>query len=581
MVATQHALGQHVKNSITEYQKLFTTHFLTGKKPEKHFQEWTKHQRDVFAYATVCCLGYDAMNGDEITCTKSSANCIHTILKSPLQGTVHMKLVPYESTLDDIRVDAVVGRMISIIVTNIAEFKAYKGNFLQYVCSANMYLKPSDMRLPYKKIFKTNERCGSILFDAIPGGAKEDDVHEKYPETGKGYFKDYKYTKCIVNHAISGHPLDYALKNGTDDQILDFLIGPHTPQFYKLCTGMYMLGKEWGFVNNDAHTGNVFISEATKEFILIDYGRSYINLDRADAKTVIVADENMKHEIGNGDLDLYKNFRYTRSVGVVNGNNLATSLPVMCDIACLSYNIWKRVCKIGEQNVNVEFVKNILKFDGPNIILPAESDKFLSIITGLPENLKAIALGLLWMRCYIIEAYIHTRYMSKGDDTQELLIPIDTIEGTGKPLWNAGQISTSIYKEITTGLNKRLTKHSMKGIIEQVFGDGNQGGGGAADGQDPNSSTNTPSLDLPSSQSSQSSPAPTPAPDESEAKEVIDDETVVFKNFALPLHDCNATTKCDFDSELMMKHYAGYHRYSIAYAEECEDRLARETGNFC
>ena len=628
--AAQAHLAPFVYNRIKEYTEQFKAIFLVRQRPEKHFQEWMKHERDAFVYATVCCLGYIQTNGDEVICAHSSANCIHTILTTPASGVMHMKMVPYENTLDDIRVDAVVGKMISIITARDPDFQPYKENFLQYFCSANMYVKKNDLRIPYKKLFKTNERCSSILFDNINPVSS--------PETqgfsGKeGYFKkEYMYTKCIVNKAIHGHNLGFYIKNAPDDWFVEFLKGD---KLWKMCKGMHELGTTWGFVHNDAHTGNVIVDDASGELVLIDYGRSYINLKKegADAEAIILKQENIKHEITDTDAadDVFGNFSYIKSDGaVVTETNLADSLPVMCDIACLSYNIWKRVCAMtipGELDRVVEAMKQILKFEGQTIKF-TDPPPLPDLTTSL-RNMRVIAAGLLWMRCYIKTAWDQVGYMDTDIKTTDIE---GTVHAPDKILWNAGQINPSVYNAMTGSLNTCLNNNKMNDWIDNAFDSQDGGGPTSLDANDDNTTSFRPfeiatlsdedkrkmvsTMEYGSKLPTSRSPAgaekymsdadferqivseyenglPKPIPITSTMKRLsspakaaeadlsLAKKKFTFADIKLPQITYNYKEYTALDKAQMLKNYAGYHQHSTAFAQECMDKIARERGNFC
>jgi hypothetical protein len=584
MASAKAYLAPFVYNRIEDYKQQFKAIFL-AREPEKYFQEWMKHERDAFVYATVCCLGYIPANGDEVICAQSSANCIHTILTTPTSGVMHVKMVPYENTLDDIRVDAVVGKMISIIMAHKPDFQPYKENFLQYFCSANMYVKPNDLRIPYKKLFKTDERCGSILFDNINPLPSTEQASEF---SGKeGFFKAYIYTKCIVNKAIHGHNLGFYIKNASDAWFIEFLKGD---KLWKMCKGMYELGTAWGFVHNDAHTGNVIIDDASGEFVLIDYGRSYIKMDY-DAENIILKQENVKHELPE-PAKLFGNFPYIKPDDkvVVTKDNLADSLPVMCDIACLSYNIWKRVCAMnitGELGTVVEAIKKkILTFEGQtinyNTTIP---DDALSNLSSSP-NMRVIAAGLLWMRCYITEALKHVGLMKTGKlETTDIE---GTVHAPDKILWNAGQINPGVYNAIKGTLNAVLTTNKMKELIDNAFGGGpGQRGGGPEKGPVVEERQLTDfelvrqAQEGPKAQTTALPSEPAKVAEVAEVgPESPTDKKFTFADITPPLINTFKEYTA-LDKAQMLKNYTGYYQQSTAFAQECMDKMARERGNFC
>jgi hypothetical protein len=550
------------------------------------------YERDALVYATVCSLGYyNVNNDDEVICKKSSANCIHTILSSQHYGDVHMKLVPYENPLDDLRIDSVVGKMISIITNAVQELQDFKNNFLQYICSTNMYIKPNDLRIPYKKLFHTQERCSSILYDIITPQFQPLKILPQF-KPKEGHFKEYMYTKCIVTRAVNGHTLSYALKNSTDADFIGFL---NDNKFYKMCKGMYKLGIDYGFVHNDAHTGNVIIDNTTGDFVLIDYGRSYIDTSQAD---YIVNQENIKHERNHAEHnDLYYDFWFIKTDKTNRNNkaNLAEWLPVMCDIACLSYNIWKRAARIKDDPTSPLFTEitalnKIMKFEGQDIKFDTPLPNIADLRT-LSPNMKAIAVGLLWMRCYIITAWKITSNMDKAQVIPS--IARSDIEGTSnapdKILWHFGQIQPSVYNAIKSELNTMLESVKMLDMINAVFAPprGQAGGEQIVEGKDQIKFTSLGTL-------TEVNVTTVPAeiikgPDvvgSDDVKPIIQDLAIdeeapkvsIFTNEMSPLR---YTVHTNIDKSMMLNNYTGYHRYSIAYAQECMNKMASECGNYC
>jgi frataxin-like iron-binding protein CyaY len=528
-----------------------------------------------------------------------------------MNSDMHVKMVPYKNNLDDIRVDATVGKMIDIIVSYSHNLMRYKDNFLKYVCSANMYVKPNDLRIPYKKMFKTNERCNSILFDTI---TQSTPANSSTSLKKSGYFNEYIYTKCIVNRAINGQSLDFYIRISTDDQFANFLLGD---QFYKMCKGMYKLGKHFGFVHNDAHTGNVFVEDVTGNCILIDYGRSYINI--ADNAKYIIEQENTKHELPI-DSPLYDyDFPFIKSELPQDktGKNLADWLPVMCDIACLSYNIWKRASNMSHTKIKyaIDEINKVFKLDGNVFLDPDVKNVNANLhLTTLSPNMRVISAGLMWMRCYIETALPQGGYINITN------IPLADIEGTpnapDRILWNAGQIQPRPYNAIKNIFNNYLDEMNMGNWIKIAFDDLSAQYGGrlnCPEIETEKECTNALVASIIKSLNESlliNETIDETINDKEKLKDIIDkeklkdiieasfEESCIMKKKQEPQDietDENELSNIRFngyskplgftanlvDKPKMLNNYSGYHQYSIAFAVECLQKLACERGTYC
>lgn len=463
-----YTLGKYVFNEIetftTQFKKIF-------KNKEKYFQEWTQYRKDVFSYSTVCALGHNlAFNSPEIPTKMSSANCIHTMLYSPIHGgSVHVKLVPdmLPSTgVDDVTIDVQVGKMITILV-NDPRFQDYKHNFLQYICSGYMYINPRNS-VPYEAVFNTNDRCQSYLYDIPPTSTVIPIISTdtNFPKEGSLHEKEFQACKCIVNTAIGGESLEFALKNAPLPAFYQTFLEDTT--FFSMCKGMYFLGKEFGFVHNDAHTGNVLYDNNNKSFTLIDYGRSYINV--IDDSDNIYAQEKTKFGLLNGYKNPYSAFSFIKSTKFDEKYvHLASQLPVMNDIACLCYNIWKCIHTHKDEKVTA-IKESIFNLDNGTIILPGTyitCVELTSVINQVKEvNIRVLMVGLLWMRMYI-ETAVKTYGYTQGN------VKLTHIEATPRNqdtlLWSSGQILPGHFNQLKGAFDEKLKGEKFYELLQKVF----------------------------------------------------------------------------------------------------------------
>jgi dimeric dUTPase (all-alpha-NTP-PPase superfamily) len=405
--------------------------------------KWMNYTFDQNVFAMTKYLGgYDPSNPDYIRMIKAQ-NCYHFLLTiSKDIGMVHIKL-----NSKDIPKEIIVGQILNTFSSlNV---------FQRFVCASYICIDKNTMLIPYKMMFKTDELCNSLFYLNIQANIPAK-INEKKPELKKCY--DCHYELCTINEAIHGYTLDFFLKQCSDAEFI--IMFTRNLHFFNMCSGMCQLAFKANFVHNDAHCENVMIDGNTGEFKLIDFGKSYIDQN-------IVPNNNMAllHEFELSNLKFDEIFSYYQYIKpyrerniVIPISNLASDFPIMCDIACICYNIYKRMLQIKPENETITHLKTILDVSDTNILM-SDLNKFNII----GQNFKVIALGLIWMRGYIKCVFKSSNFKEK------LVIPMKYIEGPNKPLWYAGQISPFFYNSIKNDFDKMLLGIGFVNMMKTCF----------------------------------------------------------------------------------------------------------------
>lgn len=599
----QQTLKQHVYNEFDR----FMNHFTSLPK-EQYFQDWMNCHKDKCVYAVVCALGFVPVSTDNIVTKQSSANCVHAIIP---WSNVHIKMVPDSShSVDDIAIDAIVGKMITVLTASHQTYTQFVNNFLKYRCSAYMYINPHNMMIPYKRTFDTSNRCESLLYDVI---SSQTSSQQPQQQSSNEIFDNSQmvYTKCIVNNVLDGSSLDDLINNSSDTTFSAFLNSECNLQysfdtFFDMCQGMYNLGDEFQFVHNDAHTNNVLYDKITESFTLIDYGRCFIDTQYAQH---IVNQENIKHQRMPqfNPFNAWPHIKPEKTPH--NNNNIASWLPVMNDIACLSYNIWKRGSGIQIAGTNI--INNIMSFNPLTrewTLKTFTSSTLIDMLNQISSNnLRVVFIGLLWMRVYI------TTILGKIFSGQHT-IPLDLIEGTStnpdRMLWHAGQIRTNFYNLSKYAMNIMIqtTNIPMWDLIKAVFDTSvnmSPGGGGGSKKQkgceiDEDFEEMLQRLTKAFEQTGgRCKPRKQRTCKYENTRTILDDKkplttlyeqnvcasdkidiNTFFASNKSPLAPDNSRKMTDASTALMLNQYTSYYQYSNRYADECYNRYCQETGRY-
>jgi len=472
---------------------------------------WLTNPKDVSCYLLLKKLGLGTVpNIIDIPFSANSSQCVNAILPS----NHFVKLVPDYSTGDDVIRDAITCRIINHVFPD-------SPHFLTYYDAGFMPLLSNKFVIPYNSIVDLNSCMESYYYDKVTIDISTFDVKSfeqcsmspRYtPPTKKpGYYanetdnkintiRGVVYCNALAFKPIHLMPLSKCITNEKDAFFAHLFTDPNDG-LYNMMQQMYHLGKEYGFVHNDAHSENVVYDLENKTFVLLDYGRvvmtsgSYTKPGIIHEKTYqeIATSEAVKfckdisYYKGNDFIDVYDDSKWLFiQPGFENGidhTNAGKYLQVMNDIATISWNIWKELQNYSTNagifnGVILENIKLFFSIDvNSKVIINFENYSYILnvIYSHSPKNIRAIATGLLWLALYLRAVFFDVNQPGK------LLYELDYANVCGTtpnaPLWAHGQVLPMMYYNVLGSLPKFAGcyfeyngKKYMTTIIEYMFG---------------------------------------------------------------------------------------------------------------
>ena len=167
------------------------------------------------------------------------------------------------------------------------------------------------------------------------------------------------------------------------------------------------------FVHNDAHAGNILYDNIIKKFILIDFGRSYVDLSNSNFDIL----NNIKN---SNDPELIKENYYDIRENrwrIIPHKYL--KVPCLCDIAAICFQLYKEkyTTLLHTNSTVLDLLKlEISKKDSKklkSLIIPKDITTLYSIFTKLTNNKTLLTLdtllfiyGIAWFVEYLL-IFIH------------------------------------------------------------------------------------------------------------------------------------------------------------------------------
>jgi hypothetical protein len=250
-----------------------------------------------------------------------------------------------------------------------------------------------------------------------------------------------------------------------------------------------------GFVHNDMHAGNVLFNNETEEFVLIDYGRSYINpgLIKEGSK---LTDDNIEKALGLDDinealglvkgggrftLDSYTNCLYFRKL-----NSAIDSNAIWADIGGLmlsmvlnderAYTALTTYIPSINEFATVEFatvVAGVSSTDSHLVITKTKA------IQAFNDKTNCVLLrSFAWISFYVVTFYnllkglLRSQSLSEGSETFPEVVTLSKgrILGTHnlRPLYVNGYVFADSYDTVVNAMSKlNLSGGSKKATLKE------------------------------------------------------------------------------------------------------------------
>jgi hypothetical protein len=254
-----------------------------------------------------------------------------------------------------------------------------------------------------------------------------------------------------------------------------------------LFKGLLDVGQKVGFSHGDMHTGNILYDMYDDCFVVIDYGRSYVDINKAfsnENKNETVMMETMKLQTNGPTFkflpeEFFNDGVYGSFFTRVSGQT--PMLNVMSDIAGLSVVLWNNMFEIvlnswQDTSVIQAFHEGFINFafvsrDDDDLMVAydlAPHIELMSTMQPTQDNAVMYALlpGLLWF-CLIVHALIKTPHkptlLKAGKHRMFNGIAMMQFEwkdvvGGDAPFYHAGQLMPEYYKEIAQTMVKLATQ---------------------------------------------------------------------------------------------------------------------------
>lgn len=445
---------------------------------------WLASEKDISCYLLLKKLRLGTVpNLIDIPISMNSSQCVNAMLPS----NHFVKLVPDYSTGDDVIRDAITCRIINHVFPN-------SPHFLEYYDAGFMPILLNHRVIQYNKIVDLNSCMESYYYDKVTIDSTKFNVDTfkdcsgsappyQSPKTKEnGYYASQNgfsvqgdgvrgvvYCNALAFKPIQLMPLSKCLKD-EQDSFLQHLFTDPNQGLHGMMQQMYHLGKNYGFVHNDAHSENVVYDLANKTFVLLDYGRVVMTSDEYTKPNTtnpkkyqkIAKSEAVKFckdssfYTGNDFIDVFDDSKWLFlqpgfQKGKVGKTNTAKYLQVMNDIATISWNIWKDLQNFNKAGIfNGAILENIkLFFEITSTTVKINFNNYAYLLNVIysqaPSNIRAIAAGLLWLALYLRAVFPNNQ-----TNTNEYSINYNDVCGTSPnaPLWAHGQVLPMIYYNV-------------------------------------------------------------------------------------------------------------------------------------
>jgi hypothetical protein len=420
----------------------------------------------------------------------ASANCSFTSFDSTVDKKAYfMKLAAvHGSGLDDIENDAVVLRILQTIIGSGSRMSL--GEHMMGFCDS--FWTFTDASLSTKGIRMADMFDPSLYFPN-PNMFDESTYSQRFARLR--FFKT-----LTVDYVPGAYQLSENNMTGMGSKLYtDYCKGYSLDEYYSwlntklgdLFVGMLEMGMLTGFTHGDAHTGNVLFNTNTGKFVLIDMGRASLNFNRCgkvigSITTVdaIIREECLKIDqriMYGRQVPSHRDFfcQYHNSFRIGSDNNepanIASSIPVMNDIATIAFDILKAY---SIQNVLASiYIPFININEGSYIIIHTNSvyvvDTCLECMRDTTNPFRSLMPGLAWMTMYL-QCFLHEGVRLKGTQTTGMdplafhMLDYKSIVSNNGPLYFSSQINATHFFNQRESFNKILINAGFRRVIDMI-----------------------------------------------------------------------------------------------------------------
>lgn len=224
------------------------------------------------------------------------------------------------------------------------------------------------------------------------------------------------------------------------------------------------------FSHGDMHMDNILYDMELDAFVLIDYGRSFVNLSSYTREQLDEYSDKLKTPYNNYDkskniTDSYYDKYYSNMVrrwGKKTKPTLLDRYNILHDFAGLSFIIFQQLYPYMNNEMHNS---DIIKLKDEDMII---NTKLLNIISNMQDT-NSIFLFTLYYFVFIVSVmYPKLKGVEKNNtfepSNNHIILPIRSVVGGNSPFYYAGQLLPSAFKYIYEDLLKSIKKYST--IIE-------------------------------------------------------------------------------------------------------------------
>lgn len=247
-------------------------------------------------------------------------------------------------------------------------------------------------------------------------------------------------------------------------------------------TALLNMGERVHFVHGDLHLGNILYDMYADAWTVIDFGRSYVNIDKAFAKepkreTVLI--ESMKIQSDGPRVTLKpEDFWMTTHFGSPYLRNPSGSkvpeLAIMNDIGGMCAILWWGLFEVVEtcwksQKVAETFHDAFidvpfLSKDGDHFVVAKHMTPYIPLMSTMENEhtpvLFTLLPGLLYFSILVkvlaYHGWVSAPKRVQLNGIEMLLVPVDELFGDDAPFFAGGQLLPEVYKDIVNVMDTEI-----------------------------------------------------------------------------------------------------------------------------
>lgn len=309
-------------------------------------------------------------------------------------------------SFDHIENDCIISRLIRNLIDTDNTFKSlHMHNFVPILTS--YILPPQEFKTTnYLSLINTQTNCQKTM--SIPlllGSPLLSILKRKYDDNPAdsnkpGIYYDPKNFQIVVIAPTAPTATAAPTAAVTTTETRFFL----KDLLFDLFKSMQYLYSQIGLIHNDAHLGNLFFDKRAKKLVLIDYGRSSINLnDDKNKKTVESEVQKLNFKKIDGTYPSYPK-DFLNAYTIYHEDTTNRDVPLyMNDVASISFNIYRYLFENYKYNHSSLYFQLSLPQDKSDLTYAINKnlDQSKHLLTTKCSLAPVLNQGLYWLANYI------------------------------------------------------------------------------------------------------------------------------------------------------------------------------------